>query len=197
MRLRYAAVVIALLVTTMLMTGCAIDPMEQLSADIQSPDVTTRTRAIQEMANLDDPRATEELIGVLEKDSELAHIAAVALVKKGREMERAHSDSQQTNTIVEEIATIMNNPHLAQKFRARAAWTLGEIGSREAVTPLLTGTKATAGAAPAALVRKYATQALEKLGYYSEGRAFEVAMGELQGQVDVLKEPDPLTVEES
>lgn len=197
MRLRYAAVVIALLVTTMLLSGCAIDPMEQLSADIQSQDVTTRTRAIQEMANLDDPRATEELIGVLEKDSELADIAAVALVKKGREMERAHSDSRQTNTIVEEIATIMNNPHLAQQFRARAAWTLGEIGSREAVTSLLTGTKATAGAAAADLVRKYATQALEKLGYYSEGRAFEIAMGELQGQVDVLKEPDPLTVEES
>ncbi|MFO7945786.1 MAG: hypothetical protein R6V19_03090 [Armatimonadota bacterium] len=197
MRLRYAAVVIALLVTTMLMGGCAIDPMEQLSADIQSQDITTRTRAIQEMANLNDPRTTDELIGVLEKDSEVADIAAVALVKKGREMEREHANGQQTNEIVEEVATIMNNPHLAQQFRARAAWTLGEIGSREAVAPLLTGKAATAGAAPADLVRKYATQALEKLGYYSEGRAFEIAMGELRGQVDVLKEPEPLTIEES
>lgn len=197
MRLRYAAVVIALLVTTMLLSGCAVDPMEQLSADIQSQDVTTRTRAIQEMANLNDARTIEELLGVLEKDSELADVAAVALVKKGRQMHRKHSNGQQTNTVVEEVAAIMNNSHLAQEFRARAAWTLGEIGSREAVTALLTATTATAGAAPAKLVRKYATEALEKLGYYSEGRAFEIAMGELEGRVDVIKEPDPLTLEES
>lgn len=197
MRLKYAAVILTLIVFSALLSGCAVDPMEQLSVDIQSQDTTVKTRAIHRLANLQDPRATEELLGVLEKDQKLAGLAAVALVKKGRQMKEEHTNGDQTNTVVEEVAAIMNNAHLAEHFRARAAWTLGEIGSREAVSPLLTGTKALVGAAPAALVRQTATQALEKLGYYSEGRAYEITMGELQGQVDVLKEPDPLEVEES
>lgn len=197
MRFKYFALILVLIGACTLLGGCAVDPMEQLSTDIRSQDVTTKKKAIQQLANLQDPRATEELLGVLERDKDLAGLAAVALVKKGRELKEKQINGDQTNTVVEEVAAIMNNAHLSQQIRARAAWTLGEIGSRQAVTPLLTGTKALVGATPAKLVRQSATQALEKLGYYAEGRPYEIAMGELEGQVDVLKEPEPLTVDEA
>ncbi len=176
---------------TLMVAGCAIDPMEQLAVDIQSQDVTKRKQAIIAMANLNDQRATEELLGLLEKDDELLDVVAVALVKKGREIEQRNL---QVNTIVEAVGKILGNAHLAEPFRARAAWTLGEIGSRQAVSVLLTGTLALIGAAPAAYVREYSRQGLEKLGYYSEGRAYEVPMGGLLGQVEVLPEPDALAL---
>ena len=178
----------------LMIAGCAIDPMEQLAIDIQSQDVTTREEAIIAMANLKDQRATEELLGLLEKDDELLDIVGVALVKKGREIEQR---KLQVNTIVEAVGKVLGNAHLAEPFRARAAWALGEIGSRQAVAVLLGGTLATVGAAPAAYVRLYSREALEKLGYYSEGRAYEMPMGSLIGRVEVLPEPDALALPEA
>lgn len=178
----------------LMIAGCAIDPMEQLAIDIQSQDVTTREEAIIAMANLKDQRATEELLGLLEKDDELLDIVGVALVKKGREIEQR---KLQVNTIVEAVGKTLGNAHLAEPFRARAAWTLGEIGSRQAVSVLLAGTLAKVGAAPAAYVRLYSREALEKLGYYSEGRAYEMPMGSLVGRVEVLPEPDTLALPEA
>ncbi len=191
--LRTAAFMLALAALVMA-GGCALDPMEELGNQIQSQDVGTRTQAIIGLANLKDQRATEELLGVLEKDDELFDLAAVALVKKGREIEQR--DDKALNRIVEDAGKILSNAHLAERFRARAAWTLGEIGSREAVAVLLTGTVAKVGVVAAALVREYSTQALEKLGYYSDGRAYEIPMGTLLEQLDILPEPEPLALPE-
>ena len=192
-KLKCAALVVGFYCILMI-AGCAIDPMEQLAIDIQSQDVTTREEAIIAMANLKDQRATEELLGLLEKDDELLDIVGVALVKKGREIEQR---KLQVNTIVEAVGKVLGNAHLAEPFRARAAWTLGEIGSRQAVSVLLGGTLAKVGAAPAAYVRLYSREALEKLGYYSEGRAYEMPMGSLVGRVEVLPEPDTLALPEA
>jgi len=182
------------LLPLLIASGCALDPMEQPSNDIQSQDIQTRIQAVHALANIKDPRATEQLLGVLEKDDELADLAAVAVVKKGREI--ARRDSKAPNRVVEDVGKILSNAHLAEPFRAWAAWTLGEIGSRQAVTVLLAGTSAKIGAAPAALVRQCSTQALEKLGYQSQGRAYEIPMGTLAGQVDVLPKPEPLALSE-
>jgi len=191
--LRTAAFMLALAALVMA-GGCALDPMEELGNQIQSQDVETRTQAIIGLANLKDQRATEELLGVLEKDDELFDLAAVALVKKGREIEQ--QDHKAVNRIVEDAGKILSNAHLAERFRARAAWTLGEIGSREAVPVLLAGTEAKVGVVAAVLVREYSKQALEKLGYYSDGRAYEIPMGTLVEQLDILPEPEPLALPE-
>ncbi len=192
--LRTAAFMLTLM-ALVIAGGCALDPMEELGNQIQSQEVGERTTAIIGLANLNDQRATEELLGVLEKDDELFDLAAVALVKKGREIEQ--QDPEAMNRIVEDVGKILSNAHLAERFRAQAAWTLGEIGSRDAVPVLLTGTVAKVGAAAAALVRQYSKQGLEKLGYYSEGRAYEVPMGTLVGELDILPEPEPLALPEA
>ena len=70
LKLKIAAVTLLMLAIA-LTSGCGIDPMEQLTIDIQSQDVNVRRQAVLAMANLDDRRATEELLGVLEKDEEL------------------------------------------------------------------------------------------------------------------------------
>jgi HEAT repeat protein len=186
---RCAALLLSL-VAVMMIAGCAIDPMEQLSRDIESQEVVVKTQAIQTMASLDDPRVIEKLLDVFEKDDQLCDLAAVALVKKGREIER--NGRSVSNRIVEDVGRILANAHLAEPFRARAAWTLGEIGSRQAVPLLITGTTATVGVAPATLVRECSTQALEKLGYHSDGRSYEIPMGTLAGSVDILPQPEPL-----
>jgi HEAT repeat protein len=186
---RSAAPILAAIALSII-TGCAIDPMEQLSRDIQSQDVLVRTQAVQAMANLNDARAVEELLDLFEKDDQLCDLVGVALVKKGRQIEQ--DGRKISNSIVEDVGRILANAHLAERFRARAAWTLGEIGSRDAVPLLVAGTAATVGVAPAALVRLYSTQALEKLGYHSDGRPYEIPVGTLAGSLDILPEPEPL-----
>jgi HEAT repeat protein len=186
-----AAVLLMAAYCLLTIAGCAIDPMEQLVIDIQSQDITKRKQAVIAMANLNDQRATEKLLNLLEKDDELLDVISVALVKKGREMEQRNL---QINTVVEAVGKTLSNAHIAEPFRARAAWIIGEIGSRQGVSVLLTGTLAKVGVAPAAYVREYSRQALEKLGYYSEGREYEIPMGSLVGQVDVFPEPDPLAL---
>lgn len=194
MRVKLIIAAAILVVSAVLVTGgCAIDPMEQLSVQIQSDDVTERKTAIYELGNLNDARATEELLNVLEKDDELYGVAAVALVKKGREADKAPGNAP--NLVVESVGKILANPHLAENFRAMAGWTLGEIGSREAITALQGGTSATVGAAPAEMVRKASTEALEKLGNAAAGRPFDIAMGELEGHdVEVWKDPPDLSL---
>jgi len=194
MRVKPIIVAVVFVVSAVLVVGgCAVDPMEQLTAQIQSDDVTERRTAIYEMGNLSDPRTTEELLNVLEKDDELHGAAAVALVKKGREAENAPGNAP--NLVVESVGKILANAHLAEQFRAMAAWTLGEIGSREGIAALQGGTSATVGAAPAEMVRKASTEALEKLGYASAGRPFDIAMGELAGhEIEVWKDPPDLSL---
>jgi len=110
MRLQYTSARLIFTILIMVtVSGCAIDPMEQLSNDIVSQDKIVRTQAIYDLANLQDPRATEHLLDALEKDDELMDLAGVALVKKGREFET--KATSQSNPIVEKIADIMNNPH--------------------------------------------------------------------------------------
>jgi len=194
MRVKLTIVAAMFIIAAVLVAGgCAVDPMERLSVQIQSDDVVERRAAIYELGNLNDARTVEELLNVLEKDDELHGAAAVALVKKGREAEKASGNAP--NLVVESVGKILANAHLAEQFRAMAAWTLGEIGSREAIGALQGGTSATVGTAPAAMVRQASTEALEKLGNASAGRAFDIAMGELVGQnIEVWKDPPDLSV---
>ncbi len=174
-------------------TGCAIDPMIRLNEEIEAEDLQVRREAVLRLANLDDPRAVVALNEVFEDDPELRDMAAVALVKKGREQ----VTDRKPDPIIEGIAALANNVHLSEIVRARAAWILGEIGDREAIPALKTaaGAKLASGAA-ATLVREQATQALEKLGYKEAGRPFEIPMGTLADQDMVtLIEPEPIEVE--
>lgn len=171
-----------------LLSGCAVDPMEQLSQDIEAQELTVRQRAVLELANLKDDRAIDALVDVLQGDEELCDQAGVALVKKGREW----PEEKKPNAVVEAVGRVAKNTHLLEKVRARACWTLGEIGNREAV-PILKGLLNDAKAA----VKDQARIALEKLGYYTDGRAYDIAWGELRGRLDVLKEPEPVVEEEA
>ena len=180
----------AVAVLALLMSGCGLDPMERLNEDIEAEDIQIRKAAVLTLANLDDQRAVVALSEVFEDDDELRDMAAVALVKKGREQ----VTDEKPDPIIDGIAALANNIHLSEDIRARAAWILGEIGDREAITALKTATGAKTGSgAVAQLVRDHATQALEKLGYQEVGRELEMALGSLEDQtLTVIPLPEPL-----
>jgi len=188
------AVLAALVVAAAwLVSGCAIDPMVRLNEDIESEDIQVRREAVLRLANLDDQRAVMALNEVFEDDPQLRDVAAVALVKKGREQ----VTERKPDPIIDGIAALANNVHLSEIVRARAAWILGEIGDREAIPALKTaaGAKLASGAV-AELVRAQATQALEKLGYKETGRPFEIPMGTLADQeMTTLIEPESIEPE--
>lgn len=176
---------LAIFSALILLAGCAVDPMERLSQEIEMPDVAVRERAIHTLANLRDSRAIQSLIEVLESDEQMYDLAAVALVKKGREA----SARRQTNPVVEKMIELLQKGHLGEQFRARAAWVLGEIGDRSAIPALQTAL----GYGPAlSLVVDQANQALEKLGYTNEGRGCEIPPGTLAGSVEVLPQIEPI-----
>jgi|LSQX01.2.fsa_nt_gb HEAT repeat protein len=183
----------ALAVLALLMSGCGLDPMERLNEDIEAEDIQIRKAAVLTLANLDHQRAVVALSEVFEDDDELRDMAAVALVKKGREQ----VTDEKPDPIIDGIAALANNIHLSEDVRARAAWILGEIGDREAITALKTATGAKTGSgAVAQLVRDHATQALEKLGYQEVGRELEMALGSLEDQtLTVIPLPEPLVPE--
>lgn len=186
----WAATAVMLLMTL----GCAIDPMERLDQQVEAEDIEIRRTAVLALANLDDDRTVLTLTDVLERDEELRDMAAAALVKKGREM----VTDRKPDPIIEGIAALANNVHLEQEVRARAAWMLGEIGDREAIAALKTASQArrTDGSA-APLVREQANYALEKLGFKSEGRPFEIPMGSVENQqLTTIPTPRPLQPDE-
>jgi len=184
----------ACLALMLAVSGCAIDPMERLNEQIEAEDVEVRKSAVLVLANLDDPRTTVALTEVFEDDDELRDMAAVALLKKGREQ----VTDEKPDPIIEGIAALANNVHLSEIIRARSAWILGEIGDREAIPALKTASAAkfTSGAV-ATLVREQATEALEKLGYQEAGRDYEMAMGSLADeQLATVPLPEPIGVDE-
>jgi HEAT repeat protein len=175
--LRCIAALLAL--CAVVLTGCALDPMERLKEDIDSQDVKVRERAVIELANLRDDRAIESLADVLETDEDVYDMAGVALVKQGREV----VTDKKPDPIIAMVAAIMNNVHLAAANRCRAAWVLGEIGDREAIPELRkgAGTKDAAGK-PAVPVQDQAKLSLKKLGNDSDGAAFEIPMAEFTSE---------------
>jgi|LSQX01.2.fsa_nt_gb HEAT repeat protein len=188
--IRVIGLAVLLLPALMAVTGCSIDPMQRLTEDIKSQDKDVRQAAVLQLANLNDERALEALIDVLSGDDELCDVAAVALVKKGREV--AEPDAKKPNPVVDEVGKVLNNAHLTEQFRGRAAWVLGEIGDRRAIAPLQAGQGAKIGEKPALVVREMAKQGLEKVGFFSDGRAFDIPMGALVGQLEILPSAPPL-----
>jgi len=184
-------ILVALALVLVALAGCSVDPMERLTEDIKSQDEAVRERAVLTLANLDDERAVDSLVDVLEGDDELCDMAGVALVKKGREVNEP--DPKKPNAVVDQVGKVLNNAHLAEPFRGRAAWVLGEIGDRRAIPPLQTAqTGAKVGEKPALVVREMAKQGLEKLGYMSAVRAFDIPLGELAGPRENLPAAPPL-----
>lgn len=190
LQMRNLSVIIAVALFLTLLGGCTLDPMERLSEDIKSQDKDKRAGAVLQLANLDDDRTIEALIEVLEGDDELCDMAGVALVKKGREV--ADPDPKKPNPVIDEVAKTLNNAHLPEQFRGRAAWVLGEIGDRRSIPALQTGQAAKLGEKPALITREMSKQSLEKLGFFTDGRAFDLEMGALIGTVQLLPEPPPL-----
>ena len=192
LRVLVASALLAALLGTV---GCAIDPMVRLGEQIEAEDVEIRRSAVLTLANLDDQRTVLMLTDVFDRDEELRDMAASALVKKGREM----VTDRKPDPIIEGIAALANNVHLQQEVRARAAWMLGEIGDREAIAPLKTAAQArTSTGAAAPLIREEANKALEKLGYKSEGRPFEIPMGSVEyQQLTTVPVPEPFETEDA
>lgn len=163
-------------------SGCALDPMERLSEDIDSMDANVRKQAVLELANLDDERAIEALVEVLESDEEVFDMAGVALVKQGRE----NVTEEKPDPVLTMVAGVMKNVHLPVGNRARAAWVLGEIGDREAVAHLRAGAGALLANGQAAVpVQDQAKLSLKKLGDASDGAPYEIAM-------DTFKKGEPV-----
>ncbi len=160
-----------------LMAGCAVDPIEDLSRKIESPRTTTREQAIIALANLRDGRAIELLSDALANDEELCDNVAVALVKHGRRIPVA----RETNPVIEQVSKAAKNTHLGEQFRARAIWVLGEIGDRRSI-PLLKGL----ADVQKPIMTQQAVEALEKLGFDSADRTYELPMGSLAEDLEVI-----------
>ena len=165
-----------------LMVGCAVDPIEELSRNIESPRITTREQAIIALANLPDSRAIELLSDALTSDEELYDNVAVALVKQGRRIPL----TRETNPVIEQVSKAVKNTHIGEQFRARAIWVLGEIGDRRSV-PLVQQVAAGSLADPTKpIMMEQAAEALEKLGFNSTGRSYELPMGSLAEDLEVI-----------
>jgi len=168
-----------------MLLGCGVDPIENLGQQIKSPDPTRRKAAVLELANLNDPRAIKLLGDALESDEVVYDQAGVALVRKGRALLKRPKE----NPVVKQVAEVLKSDLVGANFRARAAWVLGEIGDRRAIPDLK---KQTAGPES---IGPEATHALQKLGYTSEGRPFDLAPGLLAGRLDAFPPVPPLATE--
>jgi len=161
-----------------LVAGCAVNPIEELSRNIESPRTTTREQAIIALANLRDSRAIELLSDALTSDEELYDNVAVALVKHGRRF----PVDRETNPVIERISKIVKNTHIGEQFRARAIWVLGEIGDRRSIVVLIDAP----GGAQTPILEQQRVEALEKLGFDSAGRSYELPMGSLAEDLEVI-----------
>ena len=185
-RLLGAAAIMAMAVG--ILPGCGVPPIEDLSRKVESPKVVTREQAIVDLANLRDRRAIELLTEVLSGDEELYDKAAVALVKQGRQIEV----TAQENPVAEQVSKVLENTYLAEQFRARAAWTLGEIGDRRAIPILKEAAFASLADATKPIMKQQAAEALEKLGFNSAGRAYELPMGTLTDDLELIPDILPM-----
>ena len=79
--------------------------------------------------------------------------------------------------MVKQVADVLKSELVGPSFRARAAWTLGEIGDRRAIPDLKIVTVGPESIGPEA------THALQKLGFTAGGRAFDIAPGLLAGRI--------------
>jgi len=176
LRVRHMLAGLILSVAAAALAGCGVGPMEGLTQQIKSPDPGKRKIAVVELANVRDPRAVKLLVDALESDEAIYDQAAVVLVKKGREA----ASPPKENPVVKQVADVLKSDLVTPNFRARAAWVLGEINDRRAIPDL----KGAAGGVES--IGPEATHALQKLGYTSEGRGLDFAMGLLAGRLDTL-----------
>ncbi len=178
-----AGVVVAVgIIFVGLMAGCAVNPIEELSRNIESPRTTTREQAIIALANLRGARAIELLSAALANDEELYDNVAVALVKHGRGIRV----TGETNPVIEQVSKVVENTHIGEQFRARAIWVLGEIGDRRSKPLLQEVAAGSLGDAKMPIMMEQAAEALEKLGFNSRGRSYELPMGSLAGDIEVI-----------
>lgn len=175
-------------VAVAILAGCAEDPIEDLSRKVESPKVASREQAIVALANLRDRRAIELLTEALSGDGELCDRAAVALVKHGRQIKVTERESP----VIEQVSKVLENTHLAEQFRARAAWTLGEIGDRRAIPILKEVAIASLADATKPIMMQQAAEALEKLGFNSTSRAYELPMGTLADDLALIRDILPM-----
>jgi len=176
LRVKHVLTGLIMVATALSLLGCGVDRMETLSQQIKSPDPTKRKVAVLELANVNDPRALKLLVDALESDPVIYDQAALALVKKGREMVGRSKE----NPVSKQVADALKSELVGPNFRARAAWTLGEIGDRRAIPDLKLVVDGPESIGPEA------THALQKLGYTAKGRPFDIAPGGLVGRIDTL-----------
>ncbi len=185
---RLLAVTVMIGIIAGILAGCAMDPIEDLSRKVESPKVTTREQAIVTLANLVDRRAIKLLGEAIASDDELCDKAAVALVKHGRRLKTTEPE----NPVVAQVSEVLENIHLGERFRARAAWTLGEIGDRRAIPLLKEVALGLLVDATKPIMTQQAAEALEKLGFNSESRALELPMGSLADELEIIPDISPL-----
>jgi len=172
------------------LAGCGEDVIEDLSRKVESPKVASREQAIVDLANVRDRRAIELLGEALSGDDDLYDKAAVALVKQGRQIKV----TERERPVIEQVSKVLENTHLAEQFRARAAWTLGEIGDRRAIPILKEAVFSWGSLADATkpIMKQQAAEALEKLGFNSTSRAYELPMGTLADNLELIPDILPM-----
>jgi hypothetical protein len=162
-KLRLATLSICLAASVALLAGCLEEELRDLSDDLEALELEERLNAVERLKQIEDDRAVELLVEALEGDEELIDAAGNALAYMGRRM-KTDEEPDKVNEMVEQT---LKDTHLEEMVRAKAAWTLGEIGDRESIATLKGFTLDAQ-----VQVKANDVEALKKLGYYSDGAAF-------------------------
>jgi len=172
MSIRWLLTCLALAATAALLTGCALDPIEEQQEKLDSQKLTERRAAVTFLKDYEDDRTVELLVETLEGDPDLLEEAGNALALKGREWEAEHPNAKKSeqNPVIEQLSQTVGDMHLEAPVRTKACWVLGEIGSRRAVPALVPRVDD----ASSMMVRAEAVNSLKKLGRRADAMGREM-----------------------
>ena len=140
---RYVTALLAITAGALLFAGCGLDPMERLTEDMKVQDSMKRYQAVNELAKLDDPRATDALIQALDSDD-------MKVYEKPKGLQKGAPEAGKSEEKVTEKAAEKAADKSAEKSVAKAPDKAGaktdDKGAEKAATK--TGAEAEAPLAP-------------------------------------------------
>ena len=162
---------LALCALSVLLSGCATNPLDRIRDEAVSRSPALRRAAVKLAGECPDPDALGVVIDALEADDEIRAAAAHALILRGREWERGHGRTNWTkaNPVIAAVGETAAKVHLDGATRAKAVWVLGEIGSRKAKDAI-----AGAYGDDSMAVQHEQARARDKLGFTGTAVAYEV-----------------------
>jgi len=139
-------------------SGCGVDPLDSIQADLDAKPVSTRRAAVDELAQMSNRASLDTLVDAFTHDPTIREAGAKALVIRGREWKRTHP--KDISGVLTRLGDIAASQHTDASLRATAVWAMGEIGDRHAKTFIVA-----ANGADSMAVQNEVAISLTKLGF--------------------------------